>query len=147
LSIQVSSLSFSYGTRPILVDINFTAKKNQLLSILGPNGVGKSTLFRCILGLLHGYKGQVLLNGIDIKSLGIKEMAKLVAYIPQSHYPSFNFSVFDMVLMGTTIQVSAVSSPGQKQLKLVEEALERLGIAHLKRRGYTQISAENDSLS
>lgn len=67
-------------------------------------------------------------------------MAKLVAYIPQSHYPSFNFSVFDMVLMGTSIQVSNISSPGRKQIELAEIALERLGIAHLRDRGYTRIS-------
>ncbi|MBU3213753.1 ABC transporter ATP-binding protein [Clostridium estertheticum] len=140
MSIEVSNLSFSYGDRLILDDINFTARDNQLLSVLGPNGVGKSTLFHCILGLLNGYKGQVKLNNINSKGLSIKEMANLVAYIPQSHYPSFNFSVFDMVLMGTTNQVFHISSPGQKQIKLVKTALERLGIIHLKDRGYTQLS-------
>ncbi|WIV11793.1 ABC transporter ATP-binding protein [Proteiniborus sp. MB09-C3] len=140
MSIEVLDLSFSYGDRPILNNINFAAKDSQLLSILGPNGVGKSTLFRCMLGLLKGYKGQILLNGIDIKKISVKEMAKLIAYIPQSHYPAFNFSVFDMVLMGTTVQVSSISSPGKKQVKLVESALDRLGIYHLRNRGYTQIS-------
>jgi len=140
VSVEVSNLSFSYGDRLILNDINFTAMDNQLLSVLGPNGVGKSTLFHCILGLLNGYKGQVKLNNINSKGLSIKEMANLVAYIPQSHHPSFNFSVFDMVLMGTTTQVSNISSPGEKQVKLVKIALERLGITHLKDRGYTQIS-------
>jgi ABC-type cobalamin/Fe3+-siderophores transport systems, ATPase components len=140
LSIQVSNLSFKYENRLILNDISFKAEDSQLLSILGPNGVGKSTMFHCILGLLKGYKGKVLLRGIDIKGLDSKKMAKLVAYIPQSHYPSFNFSVFDMVLMGTSIQFSSISSPGRKQINLVEATLERLGIEHLKNRGYTQIS-------
>lgn len=140
MSIEVSNLSFSYGDHQVLNDVSFTAEDNQLLSILGPNGVGKSTMFRCILGLQSDYRGKILINGIDIKEIDIREMAKLVAYIPQSHYPSFNFSVFDMVLMGTSIQVSAISSPGKKQIKLVQAALERLGIEHLKNRGYTQIS-------
>lgn len=140
MSIEVSELSFSYGENQVLDHINFTAENNQLLSVLGPNGVGKTTLFRCILGLLNGYQGQILLDGIDIKGLGIEEMAKLIAYIPQFHYPSFNYSVFDMVLMGTSVQVSAISSPGIKQKKLVEAALERLGICHLKNRGFTRIS-------
>lgn len=140
MSIEVSNLSFSYGERPILNNISFRAENNQLLSILGPNGVGKSTLFRCILGLLKGYEGKILLNGKDIKKLGIGEMAKLIAYIPQSHYPSFNYSVFDMVIMGTTVQVSSVSSPGKKQIDLVERVLDKLGIYHLKDRGYIQIS-------
>jgi len=140
LSVQVSNLYFSYGHDLILEDISFKAEDSQLLSILGPNGVGKSTLFNCMLGLLNSYKGEVLLNNIDIKGLDIKKMAKLIAYIPQSHYPSFNFSVFDMILMGASIQISTISSPGKKQIKLVEAALERLGIEHLKNRGYTQIS-------
>jgi iron complex transport system ATP-binding protein len=140
LSIEVTNLSFSYGENQVLDDINFTAQDNQLLSVLGPNGVGKTTLFRCILGLLTGYKGQILLDGIDIKGLGIEEMARLIAYIPQFHYPSFNYSVFDMVLMGTSVQVSAISSPGVKQKKLVDAALKRVGIYHLKNRGFTRIS-------
>jgi len=140
LSIAVSNLSFSYDDRLILKQISFAAQDNQLLSILGANGVGKSTLFRCMLGLLKGYSGEILLHGKNLKTMSIIEIAKSVAYIPQSHYPSFNYSVFDMVLMGTTHQVSMISKPGKKQLQLVEQALERLGICHLKNRGYTQIS-------
>lgn len=140
MKVDVSNLSFSYGNQLVLDDISFTAKENQLLSILGPNGAGKSTLLQCMLGLLKGYKGKVLLNGIDIKGIGTREMAKLAAYVPQSHYPAFNFSVLDMVLMGTTVQISSISSPGEKQIGLAERALEKLGIYHLKNRGYTQIS-------
>jgi len=146
LSIEVANLCFCYGERKILDSVSFTAQDKQLLSVLGPNGVGKSTMFRCILGLLAGYEGKIRINGVDTKGLSVKEMAKLIAYIPQSHYPSFNFSVFDMVLMGTSIQVSAIASPGKKQIKLVENALERLRIAHLKNRGYTQISGGEQQL-
>ena len=115
MSIDVSNLSFSYGENQVLDQVSFTAQDNQLLSVLGPNGVGKTTLFRCILGLLKGYKGQILVDEIDIEGLGIAEMAKLIAYIPQFHYPSFNYSVFDMVLMGTSVHVSAISTPGKNR--------------------------------
>ncbi len=147
MSITVSNLSFSYGERQVLDDINVTAENGQLLSIVGPNGVGKSTLFYCILGILNNYKGKIAIEGRDIKGLDIKEMAKLIAYVPQSHYPSFNFSVFDMVLMGTSIQVSSVSTPGKAQVELVYSALERLGILHLKNRGYTKISGGERQLA
>ncbi|MFY9113658.1 MAG: ABC transporter ATP-binding protein [Dethiobacteria bacterium] len=146
MSIEVSDLSFSYGENRILDQISFKLQDHQLLTVLGPNGVGKTTLFRCILGLLNGYKGQILLDGIDIRGLGIAEMAKLIAYIPQIHYPSFNYSVFDMVLMGTSVQVSAISRPRRKQKKLVQTALKRLGIHHLKDRGFTQISGGEQQL-
>lgn len=140
MSITISGLSFSYGERLVLNDVSATAEEGQLLSVVGPNGVGKSTLFYCILGLVNGFTGQIKINGNDTRELGIREMARLVAYIPQSHYPSFNFSVFDMVLMGTSHQVSSISVPGKSQAALVEMALERLGISHLADRGYAQLS-------
>ena len=147
MSITVSDLSFSYSERLVLDNVNVKAEPGQLLSVIGPNGVGKSTLFHCILGQLNGYKGQITINGKDIKGLSVEKMAKLIAYVPQSHYPSFNFSVFDMVLMGTSIQFSAYSTPGKEQVKLAETALERLGIAHLKNRGYTKISGGEQQLT
>ncbi len=140
MNVTISDLSFSYGQRPILEDINFTAREGELLSVVGPNGVGKSTLFYCLLGLLNNYTGRITIDGRDTRDLDIREMARLVAYIPQSHFPSFNFSVADMVLMGTTHQISSIAMPGPRQKTLVEAALERLGIGHLRDRGYTQIS-------
>jgi iron complex transport system ATP-binding protein len=140
MSIQIKDLSFSYGQHKVLDGVSFSAEAGSLLAVLGPNGVGKSTLFHCMLGLLTNYKGTITINGEDAKKIGIQEMARQVAYIPQSHSPVFNFSVFEIVLMGTTSQVSAVCNPGHAQSKLANSALERLGIGHLKERGYTKIS-------
>ncbi|MDI9457953.1 MAG: ABC transporter ATP-binding protein, partial [Bacillota bacterium] len=58
MSLKVKNLTFGYDERPVLKDVSFAVEENELLSILGPNGVGKSTLFRCILGLLQGYEGE-----------------------------------------------------------------------------------------
>lgn len=140
MSVDVKNLSFSYGSREVLHDISFTAADGELLAILGPNGVGKSTLFQCLLGLLVGYHGQLLINDRDTRHMGIHEMARQVAYIPQVHSPVFNFSVFDVVLMGASSQISAVRSPGMAQIVQAERALEAMGINHLKDRGYTRIS-------
>jgi len=87
MSIEVKNLSFSYGDRPVLHDISFKVEKGEFLSILGPNGVGKSTLFRCVLGLLSGYTGQVLVDGIDSRSFSVREAAKHIAYIPSPAIP------------------------------------------------------------
>jgi iron complex transport system ATP-binding protein len=93
-----------------------------------------------LLGLLTNYRGTITINGVDTRKISIQDMARQVAYIPQSHSPVFNFSVFDIVLMGTTSQVSVVCNPGHEQVALAEAALERLGISHLKERGYAKIS-------
>lgn len=140
MSIEVKQVSFSYGARPVLSDVSFSVEKGKLLSVLGPNGVGKSTLFRCILGLLKGYSGSILMDGTDVKGLGARELAKRVAYIPQSSYPAFSYSVHDMVLMGTSARSGAFAPPGREQEALASGALERMGISHLASRSYTQLS-------
>ena len=72
MSIEVRNLNFSYGSRQILFDISFSVEKGEFLSILGPNGVGKSTLFRCVLGLLSGYTGTVLVDGVDTRTFSVR---------------------------------------------------------------------------
>lgn len=140
MSVVVSNLGFSYGKHKVLSDVSFNAAAGELLAVLGPNGVGKSTLFQCILGLLPRYDGKITVNGKAANEIDIHEMAKRVAYIPQSHTPVFNYAVFDIVLMGTSAQITAVNTPGRKQLELAESAIDRLGISHLRDRGYLQIS-------
>ncbi|MDO4540598.1 MAG: ABC transporter ATP-binding protein [Syntrophomonadaceae bacterium] len=136
----IDNLCFSYGDNQVLKNVSFSAEHGQFLSVLGPNGVGKSTLFRCMLGLLKPDKGGASIDGQDIAAMTSAQLARRIAYIPQSHNPVFNFSVFDMVLMGMTAQIGSFESPRKKHLALANAALERLGIAHLKHRGYGNTS-------
>lgn len=140
MSIEIKNIEFSYEERKILKSVSFEAKEGELISVLGPNGAGKSTLFRCMLGILKPEKGQTLIDGTDITELTSPQLARKIAYIPQSHNPVFNYSVRDMVLMGTTAQKGVFSSPGRKQEELVEHALEHLKISHLRNRSYGKIS-------
>ena len=147
MSVIVKDLSFSYGSHQVLHDINFTVKDGEFLSILGCNGVGKSTLFRCVLGLLNTYKGQVLINGVDTRKLPPSKMAKLAAYIPQNCSPAFNYSVEDIVLMGTTAGLNSLRSPGKKELERVDWALDKIGIEHLRKRCFHHISGGERQLA
>ena len=85
MSLSVENLSFSYGKAPVLRDVTFTAEKGELLSVLGPNGVGKTTLFRCVLGTLPPSSGRVTVDGCDLTALPPRERARRIAYIPQIH--------------------------------------------------------------
>lgn len=147
MSIEVKDLCFSYGEREVLHGVSFKAEAGEFLSILGPNGVGKSTLFRCVLGLLRDYTGSITVEGRDAKSLSIREAAKLIAYIPQSSHPAFNYSVRDIVLMGTTSGLGTFSTPKREDVRRVEEALEKIGISHLADRCFHRISGGERQLA
>ena len=140
MGIEVENLNFSYGQRQILFDINFSVNKGEFLSILGPNGVGKSTLFRCILGLLPGYTGNIFVDGTDRRKLSVKKSAEHIAYIPQSSTPVFNYSVFDIVLMGRTGGLSYLKSPKAEDEEKCHRALEKLGISNLETRFFNTLS-------
>ena len=146
MSIEVKNLSFSYGPRQVLQDISFRVEKGEFLSILGPNGVGKSTLFRCMLGLLSGYTGHVLVDGMDVRSFTAKEAAQHIAYIPQSSRPIFNYSVFDIVLMGRTSGLSTFRAPGKSDKELCNWAMEKIGISHLQNRCFHRLSGGEQQL-
>lgn len=147
MSVEVSELSFAYGKRSVLRDISFAASDGEFLSILGSNGVGKSTLFRCILGLLTGYSGQVLINGQETRRLSVGQMAKLAAYIPQHCSPAFNYSVEDVVLMGTTVGLNALATPGRREQERVDWALDKMGITRLRQRCFHRISGGERQLA
>jgi iron complex transport system ATP-binding protein len=144
--LEARRLGFSYGDRVILRDIDFSLYGGELLGLLGPNGVGKSTLFRCILGLEKRYSGQVLLDGGDIRRKSPRIMARTIAYVPQSHYPSFNYSVMDMVLMGTAAQGKDWASPDSRQRQNAAEAMDRLGIADFRKRDFIRLSGGEQQL-
>ncbi len=146
MSIEIQSLNFSYGKRQILHDLNISIPDGTLVNVLGPNGVGKSTLFRCILGLNSRYTGNIIVNGKDMRSLSIKERAREISYIPQSHASVYDYEVLDVVLMSTGTDLGMLRIPGKRHEDRAYEALERIGVTHLAHRIYTQISGGEKQL-
>ena len=146
MKLTVDHLAFAYGAHRVLEDISFSLDKGQFLSVLGPNGVGKSTLFRCILQLRTDYTGSITCDGTDVKTLSRRELSRRIAYIPQIHAPTFNYSVLDTVLMGLTRELSAFSQPKKQHIERAMAALERVGAAHLAQRDFTHISGGEQQL-
>lgn len=140
MSIEVKNLRFRYGARPVIGDVSFTAEKGELLAVLGPNGVGKSTLFRCLLGFLKPVGGEILVDGKELGAYSRRELAKKIAYIPQSHSPAFDHTVLDSVLMGMTAQLGVFEQPGQAQREKAMQMLRALGMEKLSSRGCMKIS-------
>lgn len=146
MSLEVKNLSFSYKCWNVLNGVNFKAEQGNLVCVLGKNGAGKSTLFRCILGLLPNFMGTVSVSGKSIKGLKAQELAHTIAYIPQIHLSAFNYSVIDMVLMGTTAQLKRFSSPGKNELQVAMKALDLMNISELADRSYMHISGGEQQL-
>lgn len=148
-TLDIQSVEFAYSRRgpQVLKDVSFSTEEGDLLAVLGPNGVGKSTLFKCMLGFLRNYSGSIYLNGSDVRSMTHKEIAKQIAYIPQSTYPVFNYEVLDVVLMGLTSSLKVLSSPKEEHIREAQEALESLGIGHLAHAGYGEISGGERQLA
>jgi iron complex transport system ATP-binding protein len=139
--LKVDNASFSYnGKEKIFEGINLEVNKSDVLCILGPNGTGKSTLIKCINGLLNLDSGNIFLNSTNISEMAKTDLAKMVGYIPQSHSSTFAFSVFDVVLMGRAPHLNVTSVPGRKDFKIADKAIESLGISYLKDKTYTEIS-------
>lgn len=144
--IRVDNLNFFYGSRQVLRNVSFSAQKGEFLAVLGPNGVGKSTLFRCMLGILKDYSGTIRVGERDIRELSRREMAGYMSYIPQNHGTAFAYSVLDTVLMGTTHELGTFSSPGAGQIRAARDALALVGIAALEDRKFTQLSGGEQQL-
>lgn len=144
---KVKNLSFKYpNSNMILNNISLEIDKGNLYTILGKNGIGKTTLFNCLLHFNDNYEGEILLNNRNIKSLKEKDIAKLVSYVPQSTNCTFDYTVFEYVLMGTASNISLFSSPSKKEGEAVKQALEELGIINISNKKFKELSGGEQQL-
>jgi iron complex transport system ATP-binding protein len=137
----VTGLSFSYGhDGHRLQDVSFRVAEARLSCLLGPNGAGKTTLLRCLLGLLTPSAGTIRIGGVDLAHIGPRQLARLVAYVPQATTLPFTFTVIEAVVMGRTPYMGLVSTPTATDRRIALGELERLGIGHLASRDFPSLS-------
>ena len=139
-TITARNLSCGYHRHAILTGVDLEVSTGEVLCLLGPNGVGKTTLFRTLLGHLSPVAGRVEIGGRERSSLSRRQMARYIAYVPQLHEPPFAFSVFDVALTGCVSRLGLLDSPSREDRERTEEVLTRLGIAHLSARPFTKLS-------
>ena len=138
--IEVRGAGFSFGEHAVFRGVDLDVYSGEVLTILGPNGCGKSTLLRCIGGALALTQGAVRVEGVDLSSLDVRARARKIALLFQDHTPSFPYPVLDVVSMGRTPYLSAFGAPSAQDIAIAEEALEQVGVSHLKNRPYTELS-------
>ena len=138
--LELNHVSGGYGKGDIVKGVSCCADGGDVLCLVGPNGCGKTTLFRLLLGSLPLSGGDILLDGRNTRTIPEGELAKLIAYIPQYHTPVFQYSVLDVVVMGRAAHVSAFSAPKPEDRKLAMAALEKVHALHLANERYTALS-------
>ena len=138
--ITVENLACGYKGKVVRKDLNFCVDSGEILCILGPNGIGKTTLFKTMMGLLPAIEGKVMIDGNDISGWNSRQRAQCFGYVPQSHVPPFSFSVRQVVVMGRTAHLRASRSPSVQDHAIAENAMNALNILDLAERPYTNLS-------
>lgn len=139
--LTVQGLKFYYHPDiTILKDISLELAGHDILCLLGPNGTGKTTLLRCLLALNKIKGGSIEIDGCDLSKISAKNRAKMMAYVPQATSMAFPYEAREMVLMGRVAHLPTGGRPTHKDRELADEAMERLGILHLRRSQFNEIS-------
>lgn len=140
MRLEVHDLAFGYGRQAIGHAVSLAIEPGEVLCLLGPNGCGKTTLFKTILALLPSVGGRVLIDGTELKSLSRRDIARCMAYVPQAQTNMFPFTALDLVLMGRTAHRGIFAGPTQEDRLRAHAALTQLGIADLADRDVTRLS-------
>lgn len=139
--ITLNNLYCGYGNKEVLKDISFSIPEAKFTCLLGKNGVGKTTLFKTILGLLPAMGGEILYDGMRNTSFSAKKFARYISYVPQAHGTPFPFTVLDVVLMGQYAHSKSMfEKPKSLHIETAIQCMQTLGIEHLSHKNFARIS-------
>jgi iron complex transport system ATP-binding protein len=141
ISVEIDALHFGYprdGHR--LIDVSLAIREGEICCLLGSNGAGKTTLLKCLLNLLTPNRGTIRVHGQAITALSARELARLVAYVPQSASTPFAFTAADIAVMGRTPYLPLSATPSAADQRMAQSCLERLGIGNLRDRPFSELS-------
>ena len=141
MKLSVKDAAFGYGQNTVLKNVSLHLQQGEIVCILGSNGVGKTTMFRSIMGFLNLIEGEVLLDGTPRGKISDRKFAKAVSYVSQSQEMYFPYTVIDMVVMGCAVHLKTFGMPGVKEYCIAARIMDFLGISHLRDKLFSQISS------
>lgn len=136
--LSIEKLNFSWTDNHVLKDVSFHVKSNELVAILGVNGVGKSTLLKCINRILNPESGEIKINENNLNNFNLMQLAKQISYVPQSVRTSFSMNVFDVVLLGRRPHIFWRIS--DKDRDIVSQTLKLFRLEDFAFRGFHKLS-------
>lgn len=139
-AVAVTDLSLSYGGRAVLSDLSFQVEAGEFFVIIGPNGAGKTTLLKTLAGLIKAESGQVEILGRKLSRYSRRELARLVAMVPQQMPEEFPFSVAETVLMGRAPHLGLIASEREEDYQLARRAMDFTDVGGLADRRLDQLS-------
>ncbi|MCC8140421.1 MAG: ABC transporter ATP-binding protein [Lachnospiraceae bacterium] len=140
MRLRIEDLACGYPNKTLVEHIDFSLSEGEIVCVLGPNGVGKTTFFRTVLGFLPRKAGGIYLDDREISTFTTRQLAREVAYVPQTKSPAFEFRVREVVAMGCTPALKPFAVPSQKDYLFCDEILDRLKILHLRDRIFNELS-------
>jgi len=126
--------------KSVLQNVNFSVNTGEICILLGPNGVGKTTLFKSILKLIPIQSGEICIDGESVAKWSYKKLAESLGYVSQYHTPPFPYDVKDIVLLGRLNSVGYLGQPKKLDYEIADAAMEDMGVIHLRDKPYTDIS-------
>jgi iron complex transport system ATP-binding protein len=145
--LKARDLAIGYGRAQIASGLDLSVIAGSVTCLLGPNGVGKTTLFKTLLGLIPPLSGIVEIDGSDLSGLDRQTIARQITYVPQAQIAEFPYTVIDLVVMGRTVHLGTFGGPRRPDYEAAMAALDKLGIASLAERDSTQISGGQRQLA
>lgn len=121
--LKIKDLVVSYGDKKIINGFDLSVYRGEFVGIIGPNGTGKSTLIKAITGIIDSKKGSISVKGEKHKNLSKRQLAKLLAVVPQEFNIEYAFSNFDIVMMGRNPHIDRKNKLGKKDFQIVKEAM------------------------
>lgn len=138
--LEARAVDFSYYDGLVIKGVSLGLRKGDMVGLIGPNGSGKTTLLRLLSGFLPPKSGNVRLQGQILGQMNRRDIARLIAVVPQELEMLFSFSVGEMVMMGRTPYVGRLIGASRRDREVVERVMERVGIHCLAQRPFQELS-------
>lgn len=144
--LEVRDLHAGYDGAEVVHGVSFAVGDGEFVCVLGPNGCGKTTTLKTVLGLIEPMSGSIEMDGASTVHMKESERAKLFAYIPQSHTPPFPYTVADVVILGRTPYINKLAVVSEEDKHVAFDCMERMGVTRFANRPYTELSGGQQQL-